>query len=92
MRARDARPRRTSGWQYRDWRGRSCPAALPQRLAEIRDDVEGRFACTDDDPGGAALRDAVTLARLLHGVGRTPTRVPEMADVSGELVEPRRRR
>ena len=36
-------------------------------------------------------RDAVVLARLLGEAGRTPTRVPDLADVSGELVEGRRR-
>jgi uncharacterized protein YecE (DUF72 family) len=92
---------RTAGWGYlrlhagggeavwpyaehvlRDWAG---------RLAETWDDAEDAFVYTNNDPGGAALRDAVTLARVLRDVGRTPTRVPETAAVSGELVEGRRR-
>jgi uncharacterized protein YecE (DUF72 family) len=74
-------------WPYaepvlRDW---------ASRLAETWDDTEDVFVYTNNDPGGAALRDAVTLARLLREVGRTPTRVPEPAAVSGDLHQPRRR-
>jgi uncharacterized protein YecE (DUF72 family) len=74
-------------WPYaehvlRDWAVRS---------AETWTDDEDVFVYTNNDPGGAALRDAVTLSHLLREVGRTPTRVPAMDAVSGELVETRRR-
>jgi uncharacterized protein YecE (DUF72 family) len=61
------------------------------RLAETWGDDEDVFAYTNNDPGGAALRDGVTLARLMHEAGRTTTRVPDMSAVSGELHVPRRR-
>ena len=61
------------------------------RLAETWDDGEVVYAYTNNDPGGAALRDAVTLARLLREQGRSPTRVPAMDEVSGPLFEGRRR-
>ena len=92
---------RTAGWGYLRLHAGGGEAVWPYaepvlrdwavRLAETWEDDEDAFVYTNNDPGGAALRDAVTLARLLRGVGRTPTRVPEMADVSGELVEGRRR-
>ena len=61
------------------------------RLTETWDDAETAYVYTNNDPGGAALRDAVTLARLLREQGRTPTRVPPMGAVSGPLFEGRRR-
>ena len=61
------------------------------RLAETWDDDEVVYAYTNNDPGGAALRDAVTLAHLLREQGRTPTRVPVMDEVSGPLFEGKRR-
>jgi uncharacterized protein YecE (DUF72 family) len=61
------------------------------RLAETWDDDEDVYVYTNNDPGGAALRDAVTFARLVREAGRTPTRVPGVAEVSGPLHEPRRR-
>ena len=74
-------------WPYdeavlRDWVG---------RLTETWDDDEDVFVYTNNDPGGAALRDAVTLGRLLREAGRTVTRVPEPHEVAGELYEPPRR-
>ncbi|MCW2613425.1 MAG: hypothetical protein JWN08_419 [Frankiales bacterium] len=47
------------------------------RLAQTWDDDEDVFAYTNNDPGGAAVRDAVALAGLLREQGRTPTRVPQ---------------
>jgi uncharacterized protein YecE (DUF72 family) len=61
------------------------------RLAGTWDDPEDVFVYTNNDPGGAALRDAVTLAGVLREVGRTPTRVPDMAAVTGEPYDARRR-
>ena len=58
------------------------------RLAETWEDAEDVFAYTNNDPGGAALRDAVMLARRVREAGRTPTRVPDLQAVSGELYEP----
>ena len=62
------------------------------RLADTWTDAEDAYVYTNNDPGGAALRDAVTIGRLVQEAGRTVTRVPSLADVSGELHEPRRRR
>jgi uncharacterized protein YecE (DUF72 family) len=62
-----------------------------ERLVDTWADDEDVYVYTNNDPGGAALRDAVTLARLVREAGRTATRVPALADVSGELSEPRRR-
>ena len=61
------------------------------RLADTWDDDEDAYVYTNNDPGGAALRDAVTLAGLLREVGRTPTRVPDVTAVSGALHVPRRK-
>jgi uncharacterized protein YecE (DUF72 family) len=61
------------------------------RLAETWDDSEDAFVYTNNDPGGAALRDAVTLAGLLRDQGRTPTRVPTPEEVSGQVHVPRKR-
>ena len=61
------------------------------RLAETWDDDQDAYVYTNNDPGGAALRDAVTLARLARESGRTTTRVPAPQDVAGELHVPRRR-
>jgi uncharacterized protein YecE (DUF72 family) len=61
------------------------------RLAETWEDDEDVYVYTNNDPGGAALRDAVTLARLVREQGRTATRVPPIEAVSGDLYEPPRR-
>jgi uncharacterized protein YecE (DUF72 family) len=61
------------------------------RLAETWADDEDVYVYTNNDPGGAALRDAVTLAQLVRENGRTVTRVPSMEAVSGPLYEPQRR-
>jgi uncharacterized protein YecE (DUF72 family) len=61
------------------------------RLAETWADDENAYVYTNNDPGGAALRDAVTLARLLRDCGRAATRVPAMDEVSGPLHEGARR-
>ena len=45
-------------------------------LAETWDDDETVYAYTNNDPGGAALRDGATLAALLRSRGRTTGRTP----------------
>jgi uncharacterized protein YecE (DUF72 family) len=59
-----------------------------QRLLETWDDDEDVYVYTNNDPGGAALRDAVTLARLVREHGRTARRVPAPQEVSGEVYFP----
>ena len=56
-------------------------ATWADRLCETWDDDETVYVYTNNDPGGAALRDAVTLARLLRERGRTVGRVPDAAAV-----------
>jgi uncharacterized protein YecE (DUF72 family) len=53
-------------------------------LCETWSDDEDVFVYTNNDPGGAALRDGVVLARLLRERGRTVGRVPSPGDVDGE--------
>lgn len=65
--------------------------AWTDRLADTWDDDEDAYVYTNNDPGGAALRDAVSLAELARTSGRTTTRVPAPQDVEGELYVPRRR-
>ncbi|MBM0240090.1 hypothetical protein JNW88_28650 [Micromonospora sp. ATA32] len=48
----------TSGWQYRDWRGPFYPA----------------YVYFNNDPGGAAVVDAVAFARLSRHAGRSVSR------------------
>ena len=74
-------------WPY----DRSVLADWVARLADTWDDDEDAFVYTNNDPGGAALRDAVTLAGLVRERARTVTRVPTMEEVSGELYVPRPR-
>lgn len=50
-------------------------------LCDTWSDDEDVFIYTNNDPGGAALRDGVTLARLLRERGRTVGRVPTPGDV-----------
>lgn len=57
-------------------------------LCQTWSDDETVYVYTNNDPGGAALRDGVTLARLLRERGRTVGRVPAMEDVTGELYVP----
>lgn len=45
-------------------------------LAETWDDSETVYAYTNNDPGGAALRDGVRLAQRLRALGRTVGRTP----------------
>ena len=74
-------------WPY----SRDVLAQWADRLCETYDDDEDVYVYTNNDPGGAALRDAVTLAALLSDRGRTTTRVPAPEDVRGELYLPAKR-
>ena len=62
-------------------------ATWADRLCETWDDDERVYVYTNNDPGGAALRDAVALARLLRERGRTLSRVPAPEHVD-RPVEP----
>lgn len=85
---------RTAGWGYLRlhagggddvWPyGEAVLARWADLLCETWSDDEDVLVYTNNDPGGAALRDGVTLARLLRERGRTVGRVPAAADVDGE--------
>jgi len=67
------------GWGY-------PPAVLEewaQRLAATYADDEDVFVYHNNDPGGAAVVDAVALAGALRRAGRTPTRVPTTEEATG---------
>ncbi len=64
-------------WPYEE----SVLARWADLLCETWDDDEDVYVYTNNDPGGAALRDAVTLGRLLRERGRTVGRVPAPAQV-----------
>lgn len=93
---------RTAGWGYLRLHAGGGDAVWPyptqvlarwaDLLCQSWDDDELVFVFTNNDPGGAALRDGVTLAGLLRDRGRTVGRVPAMSDVTGELVVPASRR
>ncbi|HMA47408.1 MAG TPA: DUF72 domain-containing protein [Frankiaceae bacterium] len=53
------------------------------RIRAAYDDGEDVFVYTNNDLGGAALRDAVRLADLARALGRTVSRTPALAAVSG---------
>jgi uncharacterized protein YecE (DUF72 family) len=52
-------------------------------LCETWSDQDDVYVYTNNDPGGAALRDGVTLARLLCERGRSVGRVPLPPQVDG---------
>jgi uncharacterized protein YecE (DUF72 family) len=52
------------------------------QLSATWDDHEDVYAYTNNDPTGAALRDAVTLGRLLREQGRAVGRLPDLSTVS----------
>ncbi|MBW3648749.1 MAG: DUF72 domain-containing protein [Actinobacteria bacterium] len=47
------------------------------RVAQAFDDEQTAYVYTNNDPGGAAVRDATVLGRLLREHGRSPSRTPE---------------
>jgi uncharacterized protein YecE (DUF72 family) len=87
---------RTAGWGYlRLHAGRgddvwpydeSVLARWADLLCETWSDDEDVLVYANNDPGGAALRDGVTLARLLRERGRTVGRVPAADAVDGSPV------
>lgn len=74
-------------WPYAD----DVLARWADLLCETWSDDEVVYVYTNNDPGGAALRDGVTLVRLLRERGRSVGRVPAMDDVTGRLHVPARR-
>jgi uncharacterized protein YecE (DUF72 family) len=55
-------------WELTEW---------AQRIADTYDDGEDVYVYFNNDPGCAALEDAITFAEELRRLGRTVTRVPE---------------
>ncbi len=82
---------RTAGWGYlRLHTGAEGwgypPAALErwaERLAGTYADDEDVVVYLNNDPGGAAVVDAVALAGAVRRAGRTPTRVPTPEQATG---------
>lgn len=80
---------RTAGWGYvRLHEGAAAPwprygkAALQswvERIAAVYDDTEDVFVYFNNDPGEAALVDAVAFAQAAQQAGRTVTRVPDLS-------------
>lgn len=91
---------RTAGWGYLRLHAGGGEDVWPYEehvlarwadlLCETWSDAEDVFVYANNDPGGAALRDGVRLARLLRERGRTVGRVPTWDDVTGELHLPAR--
>lgn len=81
-------------WPYE----RSVLARWADLLCETWTDDEEVYVYTNNDPGGAALRDVATLGELLRERGRTTTRFPQRElvwrpepapdEVAGEGVSP----
>lgn len=96
-RGRPVNPRwRTADWGYlRMHEGTAAPRprygeralrSWAQRLADCWSDSADVFVYFNNDPGGAAVRDATAFAAAVARLGRTATRVPAGA----ELVEAER--
>jgi uncharacterized protein YecE (DUF72 family) len=90
---------RTTGWGYlRLHAGGGSPSSWPydeavlrgwaQRIAQTYRDDEVVYVYTNNDPEGAALRDAVVLGRLLRELGRTVGRLPDLGQVTLEPYTP----
>ena len=89
---------RTAGWGYlrlhagggeQVWPyARDVLARWADLLCQTWSDDEDVLVYTNNDPGGAALRDGVTLAGLLRERGRAVGRVPAWDDVTGEPYVP----
>jgi uncharacterized protein YecE (DUF72 family) len=87
---------RTASWGYlRMHEGRSQPhpcygrtalRSWASRLADLWEDEEDVFVYFNNDHGGCAVRDAHRFAAATRRVGRSPTRVPNAAAASLELV------
>jgi len=82
---------RTAGWSYlrlhrgvHDWRYRPETLQLwADRLAATWEPDEDVLVYFNNDPGGAAVVDAVGFAEAVRRTGRTPTRVPTAEQASG---------
>ncbi|OIJ90798.1 histidine kinase [Streptomyces sp. MUSC 14] len=80
---------RTADWGYvrfhegraRPWPryGRRCLETWVDRVATTWSDARDVYAYFNNDPGGAAVADAVTFGRTARRAGLTVTRVPEPA-------------
>jgi uncharacterized protein YecE (DUF72 family) len=68
------------GWRYRP----DTLQVWAERLAETWVPGEDALVYFNNDPGGAATVDAVVFADAVRGTGREHTRVPSMAEASGE--------
>jgi uncharacterized protein YecE (DUF72 family) len=87
---------RTTGWGYLRLHtgagGWGYPTAVldrwAQRLAETWADDADVFVYLNNDPGGAAVVDAVALADAVRRAGRTPTRVPTPEQATGRAWAP----
>jgi uncharacterized protein YecE (DUF72 family) len=75
--------REPSIWPYEE----HVLADWADRLCDTYTDQEDVYVYTNNDPEAAALRDAVTLGRLLRERGRTVTRLPTTEQVSLEPYE-----
>lgn len=69
-------------WAY----DQSVLATWAGRLVDTWSEEQTVYAYTNNDPGGAALRDAAVLGRLLHERGRCTGRVPLESAVAGAPV------
>lgn len=83
---------RTSSWGYlRLHQGAASPwphygdqtlRAWRRRLGETWPDDDDVYVYFNNDPGAAAIRDAVRFAELLRDAGRTTSRTPDRADIA----------
>lgn len=84
---------RTAGWGFvrlhegpaQPWPryDRDTLASWVARIAAAYDDAADVFVYFNNDPGCAAVTDAIDFAGLLRAVGRTPTRVPAAYPAAG---------
>lgn len=90
---------RTTGWGYvrfhsgtaRPWPryGRRALASWGRRVAETWGDEDEVYAYFNNDPGGAAVADAVVFAGAAARLGRTVTRTPPApGGAAGQVASP----
>ncbi|SHN71486.1 Uncharacterized conserved protein YecE, DUF72 family [Geodermatophilus obscurus] len=86
---------RTAGWGYlRLHTGAEGWAYRPETLQVWAERLSETYGDSDvlvyfnNDPGGAAVTDAVVLAEAVRRAGRTPTRVPTADQASGRAWAP----
>ncbi|MFI5486329.1 DUF72 domain-containing protein [Micromonospora echinaurantiaca] len=68
--------------------GRAALASWVRRLAAAFDDAEPAYVYFNNDPGGAAVLDAVAFAGLAGRAGRRVSRVPTGPDAAGPALPP----